>query len=510
LNIFEQKGYEYSKHLCTGGEGEVHLIKRVDKLFVAKIIPRIDEEAIKIFRNISSMNIPNVPNIHEVFNHEDKTIIIRDYIEGNTLYEEIKKNGSLSFIRAKEIVLKICDTIKSFHNARPYPIIYRDLKPENIIIMPDGDVRLIDFGIARSFKVEALRDTVLAGTRGYTAPEIMAGMQSDERSDIYSIGMLFYEMLTGKNILMPPYQIRPVAEAGVFAPDWVDGVISKATDIQQVKRYKNIDEFIDSIKNPKYKPNKRYAKLITILAAAALIAGFTAVWHFGFRGQEDKYEVLLDLTFDDDADKAWVMGYNDPEGRFAFFNGQLHLLREGCNIDFPVRAGQICHFKVKGNDCVCVGIGPFRVNMNSGFECIYFNEKEGVDYTTWNLALYGQPVKSNGHFIDIILYTEPGNEAVYALTIDEYEKSIGYTSYKIPDYMRYDIYDLAIYNFNSNESLEGAMIIESIKVSEGSLKGYLDDNFTSYDKNKERMDEFLDKELDLIPEMVLKASHEWQ
>jgi hypothetical protein len=69
---------------------------------------------------------------------------------------------------------------------------------------------------------------------------------------------------------------------------------------------------------------------------------------------------------------------------------------------------------------------------------------------------------------------------------------------------------LAIYNFNSNESLEGAMIIESIKVSEGSLKGYLDDNFTSYDKNKERMDEFLDKELDLIPEMVLKASHEWQ
>ena len=509
MNIFEQRGYKYSKHLSTGGEGEVHLIKKVDKLFAAKIVPRMDEDTLKIFNSISSMNIPNVPDIHEVFSHEDKTIIIRDYIEGNTLYEEIKKNGSLSFIRAKEIILKICDTIKAFHDAKPQPIIYRDLKPENIIIMPDGDVRLIDFGIARSYKTEALRDTVLAGTKGYTAPEVMTGMQSDERSDIYSLGMLFYEMLTGKNILMPPYQIRPVAEAGAFAPDWVDDVISKATDIQQVQRYKSVDEFIDSIKNPKHKPKKISAALRMILIASVLIAACAAVWYFGFRGEDDKYEVLLDLAFDGETDKAWVMGANDPQGRFAFFNGQLHLLGDGCNIDFPARAGQICHFEVKGNDCVCVGMGPFRVNMDSGFECVYFNEQENVDYTTWNLALYGQSVKSNGHFIDIILYTEPGNEAIYAMAIDEYEGSIGYTSYKIPDYMRYDIYDLAVYNFNPNENIEGSIIIESIKVSEGSLKGYLKDNFTSYAKNKERIDGFLDKELESIPEMVLKACYEW-
>ena len=88
-----------------------------------------------------------------------------------------------------------------FHNLEPNPIIHRDLKPDNILISEEDDVFLIDFGISRYYKEEVTRDTVLAGTKGYTAPEVLAGMQSDNRSDIYSIGLIFYEMLTGKNLL---------------------------------------------------------------------------------------------------------------------------------------------------------------------------------------------------------------------------------------------------------------------------------------------------------------------
>ena len=236
MKIFEEMGYTYQKHLSTGGEGEVHLVKLANKDYIAKIVPKLDESSLGVLQDIKQMHVPNIPNMYDTFNYEDKTIIIRDYIAGNTLYDEIKKNEYLSFKRAKTIILKICETLKAFHNKKPDPIIYRDLKPENIIITPSGDVYLIDFGIARYHKQDKIRDTVLAGTKGYTAPEVMGGMQSDVRSDVYSAGMLFYEMLTGKNILNPPYQIRPVKESNEYLPDWIDRLIEKATDINQVKQ----------------------------------------------------------------------------------------------------------------------------------------------------------------------------------------------------------------------------------------------------------------------------------
>ena len=511
MKILEEKGYSYEKHLSTGGEGEVHLVKSVGKLFIAKIIPQIDRDAYELLENIGNMNISHIPKIHEIFNYEDKTIIVRDYVEGNTLCDEIRKNGSLSFGRAKEILFKICDTIKALHGAKPDPIIHRDLKPDNIIVMPNGDVMLIDFGIARHYKAGSAHDTVLAGTRGYTAPEVMAGMQSNERSDIYSLGMLFYEMLTGKNMLEPPYQIRPVAEAGGFLPSWLDAVIERATDIRQVNRYKSVADFVRDIENPDRLARKKKAKLAASIAAlAALMIIATGVLYATYQAQKFSYDMLLDLEFDNAQDQQWVSGYEDPEGRFAFFNGQLHVMHEGCKIDFPVRNGMLAHFKVEGNNCVAVGIGPYRMNVSGGFECFYYDEQTGTDYTTWNSMLYGLPVKSNGNFIDIVIYTTLENDAVYAFAIDEKTGNIGYTSYKIPGYLDHDILDMVIYNFNDNENLDGNIIAESIKVAEGSLKGYLKNNFTAYKKNKKRVDEFLQKDISALPDMVFLPSDEWQ
>ena len=279
MKIFEQKGYIYQKHLSTGGEGEVHLIKSVDKQFIAKIFPSLSETSVKILNEIKDMNISGIPQIFEIFDYEDKTIIIRDFVEGTTLYDEIIKNEYLSFKRAKAIILKICETLRQLHNKKPRPIIYRDLKPENIIITPKGDVKLIDFGIARYYNQESTRDTVLAGTKGYTAPEVMAGMQSDTRSDVYSAGLLFYEMITGKNLLVPPFQIRPVKESNELLPEWIDSVIEKATDLNQTKRYKTIEEFIDAIENPKLLKKRRGLRCKSLkvvglgIAVVIIIAG---------------------------------------------------------------------------------------------------------------------------------------------------------------------------------------------------------------------------------------------
>jgi hypothetical protein len=398
--------------------------------------------------------------------------------------------------------------MKAFHCAKPQPIIYRDLKPDNIIVMPNGDIRLIDFGIARYHKAEATRDTVLAGTKGYSAPEIMAGIQSDVRSDIYSIGMLFYELLTGRNILEPPYQIRPVAEAKVYLPPWLDNIIQKATDIQPSNRYQCVDELVLDIEYPdRLRPcrNRRRRGAVAIACAALLLVGGALLYFFLAR--TEGYEVLLDLEFNDEQDQVWVSGSENPKSDYSFANGQLYIAKNGCSIDFMMRNGMIAHYKFKGSDAGAVALGPYRVNAPLNFECIYYNENAGVDYTTWAQDFYGIPVKPSGQFIDVLLYTTPENDAVYAFVIDEETRRIAYTAYKIPSYMDNDTFNLDMYNFSNTDSDD--IIIESIKVAEGSLANYIRDHFMAYQEHKKRVDEFLQTDIDALPEMIFKPANEW-
>ncbi len=507
MKIFEEKGYIYQKHVSTGGEGEVHLIKSENKDYIAKIFPKLNDNAIGLLHDIQQMNVPNIPKVYEIFNYEDKTIIIRDYIEGNTLYDEIKKNEYLSFKRSKIIISKICKTLKVLHDAKPNPIIYRDLKPENIIITPNGDVFLIDFGIARYHKREATRDTVVAGTKGYTAPEVMGGMQSDVRSDVYSVGMLFYEMLTGKNILDPPYQIRPVQESNEYLPDWLDKIIKKATDINQVNRYSSIEDFMFDLGNPKHPKSskKKKPKVLMAVVALVLIIVGVGIWYYFSKNNEENYNMILELKFDDEADLAWINGYDNPENIFAIDEGQLHILKGGCNIDYTPKPGMIVHYKVKQPQYGAVGLSQYRINAPVLFECIYRDEERGVDHTTNSLNFSGTVFKNNGHFVDALFYITEDSSAVYAIAIDEEAQKICYTAYKIPDFMKDDVLYMEICHFSE----EGSVIVESVYVAEGSLSKYLADNFESYNINKERVNEFLQKDVSALPDMVFKPADEW-
>lgn len=371
MKIFEQKGYAYKKHISTGGEGEVHLIEKDDIFYIAKIFDKLDASSVELLKHIKEIKAPNVPEIFEIFNHNDKTILIRDYIDGHTLYDKIEKEEMLSFERAKFITLKICETLNTFHNLKPNPIIYRDLKPENIMISKDDEIFLIDFGIARYHKEEVTRDTVLAGTKGYTAPEVMAGMQSDKRSDIYSIGLIFYEMLTGKNLLVSPFQVRPVKESNELIPTWVDGIVEKATGISMVTRYKDIDEFVSNLKKPK---KLILNKLILIITGSIII--LLIVLGLGVRiynnlksqnavqanqdnieqMQEEKiqqletYNVLLDLEFDDEDDASWfeILGENAESivGTECVANGVFKLKGE-VQLKQALKLGKLIHIQVK-------------------------------------------------------------------------------------------------------------------------------------------------------------------
>jgi len=537
LKILDQKGYTYEKHISTGGEGEVHLIQRDGNFYIAKIFSLMDDDSIQLLKNIKDLNAPNVPKIYDIYNDNDRTILIRDYIDGHTLYEEIEKNNFLTLERASYVILKICETLKTFHNIKPNPIIYRDLKPENIMISKDNEVFLIDFGIARYHKGESTRDTVLAGTRGYTAPEVMAGMQSDNRSDIYSVGLIFYEMLTGKNLLVPPFQIRPVKESNALIPKWVDKVIAKATQMNMVIRYRDISEFSDVVKSPNrlLKKSMKWIGYITALFAIIGMLLFGLKFFTSGRFQEiqtnqsnaaheDKtFELLVDLEFDDvqDFSSMQLVGQKIESGEIRevdfpdLINNGVYSLKCHTIMNNKLVPGSFIHLRVNPDEVEQNGALFFlslvpELDIISAYN-IPFSNKEIIgseiinDYGHHWEESQGYPIMVEHKWIDVIVYMDENGETIRYLTSDiGYEESVSYGGVKVFDEWIGHEYNIELnipYEYWENEIGIGSPTtqIEFIKYGRGSLSGYLSENLPAYQHNHIMIDEFLNKDIEPIP-----------
>lgn len=546
MKIFEQKGYAYKKHISTGGEGEVHLIEKDDIFYIAKIFDKLDASSVELLKHIKEIKAPNVPEIFEIFNHNDKTILIRDYIDGHTLYDKIEKEEMLSFERAKFITLKICETLNTFHNLKPNPIIYRDLKPENIMISKDDEIFLIDFGIARYHKKEVTRDTVLAGTKGYTAPEVMAGMQSDKRSDIYSIGLIFYEMLTGKNLLVSPFQVRPVKESNELIPTWVDGIVEKATGISMVTRYKDIDEFVSNLKKPK---KLILNKLILIITGSIII--LLIVVGLGVRiynnlksqnavqanqdnieqMQEEKiqqletYNVLLDLEFDDEDDASWfeILGENAESivGTECVANGVFKLKGE-VQLKQALKLGKLIHIQVKSPSSSLDG-PMFMMDLNNNEPHFDESQRNFRFYFDNNQPLMFEPSTVNGFScvtqndtamlmrddkrIDVIIWLDDQDDSVrYIVSDTASDKDICYMGVTLDTEWQSETW---MFSISLNTGFwNGAVTaedlytdIEFIRISSGSIKAYLKENIPAYTVQKENVDAFLAETMPLVSEL---------
>jgi serine/threonine protein kinase len=270
MDIVEKKGYHILHPLTSGGEGQIYICEKNEARFILKVMPCMDLRQREILAQIDALPRGFFPCVCELFCDEEHSYLIREYIEGNTLREELQKNGSLSHPHALRIFSKLCDALNLLHHASPQPIVLRDLKPENIILTPDGGVYLIDFGIARHYNPQARRDTIPAGTRGYTAPEAMTGFQSDPRSDVYSLGLVLYEMLSGRSMLDPPFQLRPLSESGVFAPKALDRILIKATDPRSICRYTSVSAFQAALK--RIRPERHLLRAV-LSGAACLVIG---------------------------------------------------------------------------------------------------------------------------------------------------------------------------------------------------------------------------------------------
>jgi len=168
---------------------------RNDNLFVRKQFSR-DTGLGTGYRLLQTIASPYLPRIFNCYSICDQDVVIMQYLQGPTARELVSQNGSLQEETAMRILTELCQAVQELHNATGGPIIHRDINPSNVLLCPDS-AKLIDFGIAHTFKEGKDTDTHHWGTRAYAAPEQYGFRQTDERTDIYALGLLLYYLLTG-------------------------------------------------------------------------------------------------------------------------------------------------------------------------------------------------------------------------------------------------------------------------------------------------------------------------
>jgi serine/threonine protein kinase len=183
---------------------------------------------------------PNLPATEEYFEEMGRPYFVMEYIEGQTLekiLEDVKPGTFLPQERVIKWACQICDVLHYLHSKNP-PIIYRDLKPSNVMEETNtGNVKLIDFGIARFYKPGKKGDTVRFGTEGYLAPEILSSIdQTNPATDIYSLGALLHEMLTNREPSLTPFVFPPVRSINPSINPEVERAISRAVEPNPTKR----------------------------------------------------------------------------------------------------------------------------------------------------------------------------------------------------------------------------------------------------------------------------------
>lgn len=171
-----------------------------------QMVAQFEQEA----RLLQQLNHPNLPYVTDKFSLGDRHYLVMEFINGRTLHEMLAETQRPF---SEESVVpwanQLCDVLGYLHSQNP-KIIFRDLKPDNIMITVDNQVKLIDFGIVRFFKPGKKKDTVAMGTKGYAAPEQFGSGQTEERSDIYSLGATLFHLLTAEDPESHFMKIPPV------------------------------------------------------------------------------------------------------------------------------------------------------------------------------------------------------------------------------------------------------------------------------------------------------------
>ena len=283
--------YEILKEIGAGGMSTVYLAmdNRLNKQWDVKEIKKQGKnknDEIVVNSLLAEANLmkrldhPALPRIVDIIDNGITIYVIMDYIEGESLDKILESFG----VQPEESVIgwakQLCDALSYLHSQKP-PIIYRDMKPANVMLKPEGNIKIIDFGIAREYKEQNLSDTTVLGTRGYAPPEQYSG-QTDPRSDIFALGMTMHQLLTG----IDPRNGEPYAPVRQWNPELSEGIeliIDKCVEPAAENRYQSCADLLYDLEHPElitkgYK-KKQKRKLVTflvtfIMAVVMALSGF--------------------------------------------------------------------------------------------------------------------------------------------------------------------------------------------------------------------------------------------
>ncbi len=274
---FLQNRYEIINCIGSGGMADVfrardHKLNRFVAIKVLKAELRSDKEFVSKFRveaqAAAGLAHPNIVNVYDVGDENGVYFIVMELVEGITLKTYILSKGKLSVREATGISLQVASGLEAAHNNG---IIHRDVKPQNIIISTDGTAKVADFGIARAASADTINSNVM-GSVHYSAPEQSRGGFSDAKSDIYSLGITMYEMLTGR----VPFDGDSTVEVALkhlqeeiispreYLPDLpraIEQIILKCTQKSPDRRYQSMSLLIRDLKESLVNPNGDFVRI---------------------------------------------------------------------------------------------------------------------------------------------------------------------------------------------------------------------------------------------------------
>lgn len=272
--------YEIVKSIGEGGMANVYLAN--DKILDRKVAIKVlrgdlanDEKFIRRFQreaqSVANLSHPNIVEVYDVEEEEGQHYIVMEYIEGKTLKQLLQKRGSLTLSEVIDIMLQLTDGLAHAHDAY---IIHRDIKPQNIMIQDDGLVKITDFGIAMALNATQLTQTnSVMGSVHYLPPEQANGKSSTIKSDIYSLGILMYELITGSvpfkgdnavEIALKHLKekIPSIRRQNPTIPQSVENIVLKATAKNPKNRYDSVKDMNKDLKECLNEDKKNEKKIV--------------------------------------------------------------------------------------------------------------------------------------------------------------------------------------------------------------------------------------------------------
>ncbi len=376
-NVIAEK-YEILKEIGRGGMSTVYLAmdKNLNKQWAVKEIRKKGNgknDEIVVNSLLAEANMMKkldhsaLPRIVDIIDNGITIYVIMDYIEGESLDKILLEYGA----QPEELVIgwakQLCDAFSYLHSQKP-PIIYRDMKPANVMLKPEGNIKIIDFGIAREYKEQSLADTTVLGTKGYAPPEQYSG-QTDQRSDIFALGMTMHHLLTG----VDPRNGEPYASVRQWNPELSEGIeviIDKCVQPAAENRYQNCGDLLYDLEHPelitKDFKRKQKRKLGSFIIAAGvsmlmLLSGIICNL-LASNVNSNNYDVLIS-----------VMASTSFEDKIASYKQAIEIY------PYDTRA-YIKLLEAYENE------GRFSKKENDEFLALYNANMDGFDRTTVEMA----------------------------------------------------------------------------------------------------------------------------